>query len=94
MATGTEDFAILLISLYRAYGYSPKDVYVTVGRAPDAVHAYVFRHTPLGWHVMELQVGGWLEETEADFEIWLEYDENFFLILFLPTNFASYREYS
>jgi len=75
-----EDYAILMVSLLRARGYSTKDVYVALGKAANEIggHAYVFRYTGLFWKVHEPQVGGWFEGTIADLWTWWHYDETAF----------------
>ena len=79
-----EDFAALLVSLYRAYGINSGDVYVALGRQPGEVlggHAYVFYDTHLpviGWWVIEPQYGGFLIGTIADLFTNLAYEEEIF----------------
>ena len=52
-----EDFAILLVSLLRANGWDPDEVYVVVGKNPqNEYHAWVILNIDvLGWHTIEPQ---------------------------------------
>lgn len=56
-----EDFAILLCSLLRAYGYSPDDVYVALGMGSDDIgHAFVALKEDGKWSYVEPQATrGW-----------------------------------
>jgi len=52
-----EDYSILLVSLLRANGYAPSDVYVVGGSSTsgDSGHAWVEVKTDLGWWTIEPQ---------------------------------------
>jgi len=59
-----EDYSILLVSLLRAAGWSPDDVYVVIGKNSEGKgHAWVKikLNLVLGsvWYNLEPQVGGW-----------------------------------
>jgi len=56
-----EDYAILLVSLLRADGWSPNDVYVVIGKdAQGNGHAWVKVNLGiLGWQYLEPQANGW-----------------------------------
>jgi len=62
-----EDFAILLCSFLRAYGYSPDDIYVVLGiNSDDIGHAFVALKEDGKWRYVEPQVPmGWF-----DYEGW------------------------
>jgi predicted transglutaminase-like cysteine proteinase len=54
-----EDFAILLVSLFRANGFSADDVYVVVGRNAEGYHAWVrIKLETFGWYNLEPQESG------------------------------------
>lgn len=56
-----EDYAILLVSLLRADGWSPNDVYVVLGKDSNGKgHAWVKINLGiLGWQYLEPQANGW-----------------------------------
>jgi len=57
-----EDFAILLCTFLRAYGYSVEEVYVVVGLYGRSCHAYLALWSPeKGWGMQEPQSGSWVE---------------------------------
>jgi predicted transglutaminase-like cysteine proteinase len=56
-----EDYAILLVSLLRADGWSPNDIYVVIGEdAQGNGHTWVKLNLGiLGWQYLEPQANGW-----------------------------------
>jgi len=56
-----EDYAILLVSLLRADGWSPNDIYVVIGKdAQGNGHAWVKVNLGIfGWQYIEPQANGW-----------------------------------
>lgn len=77
-----EDFAILLCSLLRAYGYSPEEVYVVLGiDSNDTGHAFVVLKEDGKWRYIEPQaLRGWFNYEGWDADRALnEYKINFVL---------------
>jgi len=78
-----EDFATLLVSLYRAYDVSSGDTYVALGILSGETlngHAYVLYDTHLpviGWWVVEPQAGGLFSPID-DFFTNIEYNDEIF----------------
>ena len=64
-----EDFAILMVTLLRAYGIPPEDIYVALGvdKEGEYFHAFVVRREWGEWRVMEPQEGGLLVDLLVDF---------------------------
>jgi len=54
-----EDYAILLVSLYRAVGYDADRVYVVLGDTPEGLHGWVrIKLDIIGWRYLEPQWQG------------------------------------
>jgi len=74
-----EDFAILLCTFLRAYGYSAEHVYVVCGRYGDSYHAYICEwHSGKGWLMTEPQHDIWIEYLGFGSDWWLSQYEALF----------------